>query len=132
MSEVVFINPTLNSNKATKRYEFDIQNIDLSIVNGIRRTILTDIPNIGFMGEEVGDIEPSITIHKNNGPLHNEFMKHRIGLIPIFFTEEEVETFNEGDYEFSCDIKNTTKDMMNITTHHQKENIKVLILKKKN
>lgn len=120
MSEVVFINPTLNSNKATKRYEFDIQNIDLSIVNGIRRTILTDIPNIGFMGEETGNIEPSITIHKNNGPLHNEFMKHRIGLIPIFFTEEEVETFNEGDYEFSCDIKNTTKDMMNITTHHLK------------
>lgn len=120
MSEVLFKNPGFNPNKATNRYEFDIQNIDLSIVNSIRRIILTDIPNLGFMGEEVNDIESSIIIHKNNGPLHNEFMKHRIGLIPIFFTEDEVETFNEGDYEFTCDVKNNTKDTINITTHHIK------------
>lgn len=120
MSEVLFKNGAFNSNKATKRYEFDIHNIDLSIINGIRRTILTDIPNLGFMGEEIENMESSITIHKNNGPLHNEFMKHRIGLIPIFFTEEEVETFNEGDYEFTCDIKNNTKETINVTTHHIK------------
>ena len=58
--------------------------MDLSIVNGIRRVILTEIEVVGFYGED----EPSVEIHKNTGPLHNEFMKHRIGLIPINVNEK--------------------------------------------
>lgn len=102
------------TNKLCSRYEFDIENLDISIINGIRRVILSKIPVLGFKGED----DVSITIHKNNGPLHNEFMIHRIGMIPIHFSEEETESFTEGEYEFSCDVKNTEFELQNITTKH--------------
>jgi DNA-directed RNA polymerase alpha subunit len=114
MSRTFFTNFVKNSNKATHRDEFDIENMDLSIVNGIRRVMHSEIPNLGFLGEG----EPTVHIQKNNGPLHNEIMVHRISLIPIHFTEEEVEAFVEDEYEFACDVKNMEPSLMNVTTHH--------------
>lgn len=116
--------PIQLTSKAANRYEFDIENVDLSIVNGIRRTILSDIPNLGFRGESNPhahsdeDSNPTVTIHKNTTPLHNEFMMHRISLIPIHFSEEAVESFTEDEYIFECDVKNTTANTIPITTHH--------------
>lgn len=102
------------THKAAQRYEFDIVDIDLAIVNGIRRTILTNIPNLGFQGED----DPTITIHKNTTPLHNEFMSHRISLIPIHFSEEEVDNFQEDEYIFECALKNNSSAMLSLTTRH--------------
>jgi len=45
-------------NDKSEKHSFDINEVDLSIVNGIRRTILTDIPVVGFIGED----EPTIEI----------------------------------------------------------------------
>ena len=112
MAQQVFKNPIV-SNKAAKRYEFDIENIDLAIINGIRRVILSDIPVLGFKGED----DPTITILKNNGPLHNEFLIHRIGMIPIHFTEEATEGFTENEYDFECHVVNKDVSIENITTH---------------
>lgn len=99
-------------NKTTKRHEFDIVDVDLSIVNGIRRVILADIPTVGFMGEN----DVSVVINKNTGPLHNEFMIHRIGMIPVHFSEEKLEAFNEDEYVFTCSVKNATQVVRNVTT----------------
>lgn len=95
------------------RSTFDILDTDLAIVNGLRRSILADIPTIGFLGEG----EPTVDIHINTGPLHNELLTHRIGMIPLHFTEEETEAFQEGLYEFTLDIENTKDIMLNVTTH---------------
>lgn len=95
-----------------KCFIFEIHNVDISIVNGIRRVILTDIPVVGFRGEE----NPSIEMIVNNGPLHNEFMLHRIGLIPIHLTNEETETFDSAHYDFEVDVSNTSQNRMNVTT----------------
>jgi DNA-directed RNA polymerase II subunit RPB3 len=107
-----FKNAYYNENKATGRYEFDIENVDLAIVNSIRRVILADIPMLGFLGEGT----PSIEIIKNTGPLHNEMMMHRIGCIPLHFTEEEIEGFIENEYIFHCSVKNTNVGLLNVTT----------------
>lgn len=96
----------------SKSIVFETHGMEPSVVNAIRRTIITDIPVIGFRGEE----HPSMEVLKNNGPLHNEIMLHRIGLIPIHFTEEEVESFGADDYEFDIHVDNTTNAMMNVTT----------------
>lgn len=101
-----------NENKATGRYEFHIENIDIAIINSIRRVILADIPVIGFLGEG----KPSIEIAKNTGPLHNEIMYHRIGVIPLHFTQEELEEFVENEYVFNCSVKNNSVAMLNVTT----------------
>jgi len=111
MAQLYFKNSQI-TNTICQRYEFEIENLDLAIVNGIRRVILSEIPVLGFKGED----DVSIVIHKNNGPLHNEFMIHRIGMVPIHFSEEATESFTEGEYEFSCDVKNNNYDILNITT----------------
>lgn len=95
----------------TGRYSWEIHGLDLSIVNGLRRVILTDIPTLGFSGEE----EPSVVIHENTGPLHNEIMCHRIGLIPIHFSEEETDGFTPDTWRFEMGLpKNTTDNTVDI------------------
>lgn len=95
------------------RSTFDILDTDLAIVNGLRRSILADIPTVGFLGEG----EPTIEIHTNTGALHNELLSHRIGMIPLHLTEEETESFQEGLYEFVLNVENTKDVMRNVTTH---------------
>lgn len=95
-----------------QKHSFDIKNMDLSIANSIRRIILTEIPVVGFYGED----EPTIEIIENTGPLHNEFMKHRIGLIPIYVSEKITDTYEDNDYEFSLKVHNTTTNTINVTT----------------
>jgi len=98
---------------AKNHYKFDIHNIDLAIINSVRRIILADIQVVGFDGE----IHPSLTIEINDGPLHNEIMLHRLGLIPIYFSEEETDTFVSDDYEFTLDVENTGLVTLNVTSH---------------
>jgi DNA-directed RNA polymerase alpha subunit/DNA-directed RNA polymerase subunit L len=96
----------------SQKHSFDIENLDLSIVNSIRRIILTEIPVVGFYGED----EPTVEIIENTGPLHNEFMKHRIGLIPIYVNEDITDNYIDDDYEFSLNVNNTSTITKNITT----------------
>lgn len=56
--------------------------LDKSIVNGIRRTLLTDIETVAFN-------EDDIHINTNYGGLHNEFLKHRISLIPLYINPDD-------------------------------------------
>lgn len=110
----MFSNPSIVSECG--RFEFDISNVDLAIVNSIRRVILSDIPMLGFMGE----VDVSVEILKNTGPLHNEIMIHRIGTLPLHFIEEEIEGFVENEYVFSCTAKNTDAKTLNVTTKEMK------------
>ena len=80
------------SSEPHQRFTFEIHNVDLAIINGIRRVMLTDIPVVGFQGEEIGETLPSLNVLANNGPLNNEIILHRFGLIPIHFSEEDTET----------------------------------------
>lgn len=89
------------------RVSFDIYNVDLSIVNALRRIIITDIPSVAL---------EDITILKNDGPLHNEFMSHRISLIPIHLTDEQNEAFSEDDFTFELDASNTSAKMVPVTS----------------
>ena len=98
--------------KYAQKHSFDIENLDLSVINGIRRIILTEIPVVGFYGEE----ETSIEMISNTGPLHNEFMKHRLGLIPINIDEDITDNYEDNDYEFELNINNTGSTTINITT----------------
>ena len=110
-----------------ERHSFEIHNVDLSIVNGLRRAIMTDIPMVGFRGE--GDSEgeggTSVRILANSGPLHNEFMMHRIGLLPIHLNDAELEAYQDGKYKFFLDVKNNGNDVINVTTKHMTATVRV-------
>tara|TARA_B110000211_G_scaffold235008_1_gene308365 strand:- start:6481 stop:7905 length:1425 start_codon:yes stop_codon:yes gene_type:complete len=61
------------------KFQFDIANISVPFANTLRRTFSTLCPTISFSPTN----PDSIRIEENSGALHNEFLKQRIGLIPI-------------------------------------------------
>jgi DNA-directed RNA polymerase II subunit RPB3 len=96
--------------------EFDINDIDLSVINSLRRIILAEIPTIALAFDQLTDKNPDITIHVNNSALHNEYLAHRLSLLPLCFSEEETENFEADNYIFKLNVKNTTDAIKNVTT----------------
>jgi DNA-directed RNA polymerase II subunit RPB3 len=100
--------------KASNKHSFDIHELDLSIINSVRRVILSEIPVVGFYGED----EPTVDIIFNSGPLHDEFMKHRVGLIPIYVSEEITNKYEDNDYVFELNVINNGTNTINVTTNN--------------
>jgi len=64
--------------------EFELHNVPVSLANSIRRILLSEIPIVAF--DDVWDDREnyrSINIKKNTSGIHNEFLAHRLSLIPI-------------------------------------------------
>ena len=99
-----------------QRIQFTIKDIELSIVNAIRRIILSELPNVAFYFDPYDVDNNDIIIKNNNSVLHNEFLAHRISLIPIHFHENEINDFKPDDYRFILKKKNTLSSQINITT----------------
>jgi DNA-directed RNA polymerase II subunit RPB3 len=104
-----------NKVEKEKLLTFDISNIDVSIVNALRRVIISEVPTVAFAFDPTAKAN-DITIKVNTGSLHNEFLAHRISLIPLHFNKEETENFQPDKYVFVLHKKNTTESMMNVTT----------------
>jgi DNA-directed RNA polymerase subunit L len=108
--KVEYLNSKLTTDGALSfeiKSDSDENNIDKSIINSIRRTILADIPTIGIS-------EDNIKIEKNNSSLHNEFMKHRLSMIPLKINEENY----KNNYVIILDVENKQKNTaLNITTN---------------
>jgi len=76
---------------------FRIENVNVSIVNGLRRTFLADIP--------VFCIHPDdITVSKNTTRINNEILKQRIACIPVHMTYVSSKLPN---YELELVVENT-------------------------
>tara|TARA_Y100001958_G_C21234157_1_gene560277 strand:+ start:396 stop:1649 length:1254 start_codon:yes stop_codon:yes gene_type:complete len=90
---------------------FDIEGnkkhgLDKSIVNSLRRNLLTYIETISFRPE-------NITIVKNSTSLHNEFLKDRVSLLPLYL---DPETY-DNDYLFVLNVVNRDKPIMEVTSN---------------
>jgi DNA-directed RNA polymerase subunit L len=109
----MFRNYSFDSKDPSNKHSFEIHDVDIAIINGIRRTILTDIPIPGIIGEE----NPTIEIIKSNGPLHNEILCHRIGLIPINMSEDDIEQYVDNSIELELNMINEGNLMKNVATN---------------
>jgi DNA-directed RNA polymerase subunit L len=104
--------------KISNELEFEISNIDISILNGLRRILISDIPILGFKIDE-----NLINIEENTTSLNNEIISNRIALIPINISEEYNENFdlNKNSFEVILDVKCENKlELQNITTDNFK------------
>jgi DNA-directed RNA polymerase subunit L len=86
----------------------DIEDVDVSFVNALRRIIISEVPTAAF--------DEHITFNRNTGSLHNEFLSHRLSLIPLRFTWDEIDNFVPTKYNFSLKVKNQTDGMITVTT----------------
>jgi DNA-directed RNA polymerase subunit L/DNA-directed RNA polymerase alpha subunit len=118
----------LAKDSMTNHISFDIENIDVSIVNSIRRSIFSHVPNVGFYFAIQNHLTThDIVIEKNDSPLHNEMLAHRMSLLPLHLTKEEIENWSDSDYTFVLKKANhgthnvdvTTEDMTVLDREHK-------------
>jgi DNA-directed RNA polymerase subunit L len=100
---------------------FTLSNINVSLSNGLRRTIMSDIPCYIFDTELREDNTCGCKFQINTtGKMHNEFLKHRLSCIPIHMPVDMGKSFEEdvlaGKYILEVDVQNNTDTMMYVTT----------------
>ncbi len=95
---------------------FLVKDIDVSIINSMRRIILSEIPNAAIWYDSMDPRD--FKIHKNTGVLHNEFLAHRISLIPLHFSRQQIEDKSAERFKFVLKIQNKTMFPLNVTTEH--------------
>lgn len=94
---------------------FSIHNTDVFLPVALRRIILTEVETIAIGYDPYDENASDITIKENTGCIHNEWLSHRLSLIPLFFTRKEIETFDSSKIEFklqvSCEKKGVHSDV---------------------
>lgn len=104
--------------------EFELHNCPLYIANSLRRAMSSEIPTVTFNDDIYSQNidELSIKIKTNTSALHNEFISHRLGLIPI---NMELDTLNiETIFNNKTGVRtfNFEKDTLPIFTLSKKNN----------
>lgn len=107
-SKVKIINLEENNNTL----KFTINNINVSYVNAIRRTLLSEIPCIVIKTEP--HEENNVNIITNKTRLNNELIKQRISSIPIHI--DDIESFPIDDYVVMLNVKNDTNNIIYATS----------------
>jgi DNA-directed RNA polymerase subunit L len=77
--------------------------LDKSIVNAIRRTLISSIPSVAFRIDD--NTKRDIIIRSNNTSLHNEYLIHRISLIPLYINPDNY----HKDYLFRLKVSHTSE-----------------------
>lgn len=100
----------------SQKLSFTINDYELSVVNAVRRIILAEIPTVGFYFDPIDIDHNDIKISKNTCALHNEFLAHRISLVPLCFNEDEINEFDPAKFTFVLKKQNNSFEIMNVTT----------------
>lgn len=99
--------------------KFELLNVDLSIANSLRRIIIAEVPTMAI------DL---VEVKENTSALHDEFIAHRLGLIPL--TSHSVDDFstnescqcqsmcNKCSVTYKLHVVCSDRDQMEVTSRH--------------
>jgi DNA-directed RNA polymerase alpha subunit len=94
-------------------FTFTIMNVDVSIVNAMRRTILADIPTVVIITEPYD--KNKCIIHENTcEQFHDQTILQRLSCIPIHVVDYENWDINK--YQLEINVENTTEEIQYVTT----------------
>ena len=103
---------TIRSGETNEYLEFELNGVAVSTANAIRRVALSDL--------QVYAVDPkNIQLHENTTPLHNEYVSHRISLLPINQNVEGLDTLRfylSKKKTKNIAIENDQNSIMDITT----------------
>lgn len=123
----------------------NIVNISLGLANAIRRSLLSEIPIIGFNDNWNNEKHlRNIVIEKNNTVVHNEFLAHRLSMIPIcqsispLFKNKVISSYDDKektrifslepdllDVRFKLKVSNSEKDNLELNRILQERILKI-------
>jgi DNA-directed RNA polymerase II subunit RPB3 len=90
---------------------FTISNINVSLANGLRRIMLSEIPTVVFRTTPYE--KNRVEIDVNTTRMNNEIIKQRISCIPVYITDPNLKLEN---YVIEVNKKNETDNIVYVTT----------------
>lgn len=93
-------------------FEFTLVNVNIALANAIRRIVLSEIEIFGIDDKNIHFME-------NTSPLHNEYISHRLSLIPIrqnVANLESLEFYIAKNKTKNVAIENGQTNIMEVTT----------------
>jgi DNA-directed RNA polymerase alpha subunit len=106
------MNPSVTfTNDENDVLSFTLSGVNVSLANAIRRTILSDIPQLVFKTSPYEENKSTIIV--NTSSLNNEIIKQRLSCIPIHITDEN---FPYKNYLLEVNVENNTDTMLYVTT----------------
>jgi DNA-directed RNA polymerase alpha subunit len=92
--------------------KFTLSGVNVSIANALRRTILSDIPQLIFRTAPYKDNKATIFV--NTSRLNNEIIKQRLSCIPIYI--KEIMDFPLKKYVMEVNVENNSDTVMYVTS----------------
>ena len=99
--------------------KFELLNTDVAVANSLRRIIIAEIPTMAI------DL---VEVKENTSALHDEFIAHRLGLIPLMSNEVEFFAFSDKcicdsmcpkcSVSFKLQAVCSDRDQMEVNTRH--------------
>jgi DNA-directed RNA polymerase subunit L len=109
------MNPILDPlSNDEESFKFRLSGVNVSLANGLRRTILSDIPLVIFRTSPHANNKCNIIT--NTSRLNNEIIKQRLSCIPIHI--KDITEFPLKNYVVEVNIENNTDTILFVTTEH--------------
>ena len=89
--------------------EFQLSNVDLAFANSLRRVIISEVPTMAI---------DMVQVKENTSPLFDDFVVHRIGLVPL--KSEDIDNYR---FPLACTCKSgcgKCQVAMEVTSNHIK------------
>jgi DNA-directed RNA polymerase subunit L len=102
---------------------FTLENADVSIANGLRRILLSEIPAVVFRTDVHADTTENTVFHVNTTRHHNEILKQRLRCIPICIPDRH--TITDFNYKaYRCEVRK--KNMSDVTEYVTTGDFKII------